>query len=123
QEHGAVHRHETEREWPASPDRIGTSYPRTRRFAEGSQRSRARASWCGIMVWIILEQLDRGMTWDEIVREWPGKVPKAGISEAIAISDLVVKHEPFKGPVRGGLFIASHDRTHYFCFSAARRDG
>src|SRR5262249_48084499 len=42
-------------------------------------------------------ELDRGLTWDEIVREWPGKVSKAAISEAIAISDLVVKHEPFKG--------------------------
>ena len=50
-----------------------------------------------IMVWIILEQLDRGMGWDEILREWPGKFPKAAISEAIAISDLVVKHEPFSG--------------------------
>ena len=49
------------------------------------------------MVWIILEQLARGMSWDEILREWPGKFPKAAISEAIAISDLVVKHEPFRG--------------------------
>jgi len=50
-----------------------------------------------IMVWIILEQLERGMTWDEIVREWPDKVSKTAIAEAIAISDLVVKHEPFTG--------------------------
>src|SRR5437870_8107849 len=50
-----------------------------------------------IMVWIVLDQLDRGLSWDEIVREWPGKVSKAAIFEAIAISDLVVKHEPFKG--------------------------
>jgi uncharacterized protein (DUF433 family) len=50
-----------------------------------------------IMVWIVLEQLDRGMSWDQVIREWPGKFPKAAISEAIAISDLVVKHEPFKG--------------------------
>lgn len=51
-----------------------------------------------IMVWIVLEQLEDGMTWDEIVREWPpNKVPKAAIAEAIAIADLVVKHEPFKG--------------------------
>ena len=50
-----------------------------------------------IMVWIILEQLARGMSWDDILREWPGKFPKAAISEAIAISDLVVKHEPFRG--------------------------
>ena len=49
------------------------------------------------MVWIVLEQLDRGLTWDEIVREWPRRVSKAAISECIAISDLVVKHEPFKG--------------------------
>lgn len=30
------------------------------------------------MVWIVLEQLEDGTTWDEIVREWPpNKVPKA----------------------------------------------
>ena len=50
-----------------------------------------------IMVWIVLEQLEDGMTWDEVVDEWGGKVPKRAIAEAIAISDLVVKHEPFKG--------------------------
>ena len=50
-----------------------------------------------IMVWIVLEQLGRGMTWDQIVGEWRGKVSKAAISEAIAIADLVVKHEPFTG--------------------------
>jgi hypothetical protein len=48
------------------------------------------------MVWIVLEQLEEGMRWDEIVREWDGKVPKDAIAEAIAIVDLVVKHEPFK---------------------------
>lgn len=50
-----------------------------------------------IMVWVVLEQLDRGLTWAEIVREWDGKVPEAAIGEAIAIADLVVKHEPFRG--------------------------
>ena len=50
-----------------------------------------------IMVWIVLEQLDRGLTWDEILREWPGKFPRAAIAEAIAIADLVVKHQPFRG--------------------------
>ncbi len=50
-----------------------------------------------IMVWIVLEQLDRGLTWQEIVREWNGRVSEEAISEAIAIADLVVKHEPFKG--------------------------
>jgi uncharacterized protein (DUF433 family) len=50
-----------------------------------------------ILVWVVLEQLEAGMTWDEIVAEWPRKVSKGAIAEAIAISDLVVKHEPFKG--------------------------
>ena len=50
-----------------------------------------------IMVWLVLEQLEDGMSWNEVVAEWGGKVPKRAIAEAIAISDLVVKHEPFKG--------------------------
>ena len=49
------------------------------------------------MVWLVLDQLERGLTWDEIEDEWPGKVSKDAIAEAIAIADLVVKHEPFKG--------------------------
>ena len=49
------------------------------------------------MVWIVLEQLDRGLAWEEIVREWDGRVPEEAIGEAIAIADLVVQHEPFKG--------------------------
>lgn len=49
------------------------------------------------MVWIVLERLDRGMTWNEIVREWRGKVGEEAIAEAIAIADLVVKHKPFRG--------------------------
>ena len=50
-----------------------------------------------IMVWIVLEQLERGLSWTKIVREWDGKVSEEAIGEAIAIADLVVKHEPFKG--------------------------
>jgi uncharacterized protein (DUF433 family) len=50
-----------------------------------------------VMVWIVLEQLEDGLTWDEIVREWDGKVSQEAVAEAIAIADLVVKHEPFKG--------------------------
>jgi uncharacterized protein (DUF433 family) len=50
-----------------------------------------------IMVWIILEQLERGLTWGEITREWDGRVTEEAIAEAIAIADLVVKHEPFRG--------------------------
>jgi uncharacterized protein (DUF433 family) len=50
-----------------------------------------------IMVWIVLDQVDRGLTWQEIVGEWDGRVTEEGISEAIGIAHLVVKHEPFKG--------------------------
>ena len=49
------------------------------------------------MVWIVLEQLEGGMTWDQIVGQWDGKVTKDAVAEAIAIADLVVKHEPFLG--------------------------
>ena len=44
-----------------------------------------------IIVWIVLEQLEDGLTWAEIVREWRGNVKEP------AIADLVVKHEPFGG--------------------------
>src|SRR5207249_9896665 len=50
-----------------------------------------------IMVWIILEQLEEGLSWEEIAREWDGRVSEEAIGEAIAIAPLVVKHEPFKG--------------------------
>jgi uncharacterized protein (DUF433 family) len=50
-----------------------------------------------IMVWIVLEQLEDGLTWEAVTREWDGKVGDEAIAEAIAIADLVVKHEPFKG--------------------------
>lgn len=50
-----------------------------------------------IMVWIVLEQLEDGMTWEDIMGEWNGMVSGDAIAEAIAISDFVVKHEPFKG--------------------------
>jgi uncharacterized protein (DUF433 family) len=50
-----------------------------------------------IMVWIVLEQLERGLTWAEISREWDGRVSDEAIAEAIAIADFVVKHEPFRG--------------------------
>lgn len=49
-----------------------------------------------ILVWVVLDQLERGLTWDEIVREWDGKISKDAISEAIAVAHLVVKHEPFR---------------------------
>ena len=50
-----------------------------------------------IMVWIVLEQLERGLTWKQVSWEWDGKVGDEAIAEAIAIAHLVVKHEPFRG--------------------------
>lgn len=50
-----------------------------------------------IMVWIVLEQLDEGLSWDQIVRQWDGKVSKDAIAETIAIAHLIVKHKPFTG--------------------------
>jgi len=50
-----------------------------------------------IMVWLVLEQLEEGLSWEEIAREWSGRVSEEAIGEAIAIADLVVKHEPFHG--------------------------
>ncbi len=50
-----------------------------------------------IMVWIVLEQLERGLTWAEVSREWNGRVVEAAIAEAIAIAPQVEKHEPFRG--------------------------
>ena len=31
------------------------------------------------------------------MREWDGRVSEEAIAEAIAIADVVVKHEPFRG--------------------------
>ncbi len=50
-----------------------------------------------IMVWLVLEQLEDGLSWDEVTREWDGRVSGEAIGEAIAIAPLVIKHEPFKG--------------------------
>ena len=50
-----------------------------------------------IMVWIVLEQLEEGLSWEKIESEWDGRVCADAIAEAIAIADLVVKHEPFRG--------------------------
>ena len=80
--------------------------PENRRPIELGRHIVADSGICGgqptfkgtrIMVWIVLEQLEDGMSWDEIVGEWSGKVGKEGIAEAIAIAGLVVKHKPFRG--------------------------
>jgi uncharacterized protein (DUF433 family) len=49
------------------------------------------------MVWIVLEQLEEGLTWQEIATQWNGKVNQEAIAEAISIANLVKKHRPFKG--------------------------
>ena len=49
------------------------------------------------MVWIILEQLEDGMSWDEVIGEWEGKIGKPAIAEDISIASLVEKHKPFRG--------------------------
>ena len=49
------------------------------------------------MVWIVLEQLEEGMTWAEVMGEWNGKVTEEASAESIALAELVVKHEPFRG--------------------------
>ena len=50
-----------------------------------------------IMAWIVLEQIERGMTWDEIAGEWDGQVSRPAIAETMALSHLIRKGEPFQG--------------------------
>ena len=45
-----------------------------------------------VMVWIVLEQVARGMDWDEIVKEWRGRVPPQAVAEAVRLAS-----EAFKG--------------------------
>src|ERR1017187_9947861 len=78
----------------------------TRRRIELGRHLVADSKICGgqptfkgtrIMVWLFFEQLDRGLAVPEIVREWDARVSEEAIGEAIAIADVVVKHEPFRG--------------------------
>ena len=57
-----------------------------------------------IMAWIVLEQIERGLTWDEISSEWDGQVSRPAIAETMALSHLIRKGEPFHG------FHAGHRR-------------
>jgi uncharacterized protein (DUF433 family) len=50
-----------------------------------------------IMAWIVLEQIERGMTWDQIQQEWEGRVSHPAIAETLALSHLIRKGEPFQG--------------------------
>ena len=42
-----------------------------------------------IMVWQVLNQIARGMSWDEIVYQWRGSVSKKAIAEAIELAQKV----------------------------------
>jgi uncharacterized protein (DUF433 family) len=50
-----------------------------------------------VLAWVVLEQIERGMTWDKIADEWDGKVSRPAIAETIALSHLIGKGEPFQG--------------------------
>ena len=50
-----------------------------------------------IMAWVILEQIERGMTWDDIADEWDGLVSRPAIAETMALSHLIRKGESFRG--------------------------
>src|SRR5207247_5642116 len=50
-----------------------------------------------IMAWQILEEVERGETWNEITREWDGRVSHLAIAETIALSHLIEKDKPFQG--------------------------
>ena len=39
-----------------------------------------------IMVWQVLKQVARGMSWDDITAEWRGSVNKEAIAEAVALA-------------------------------------
>lgn len=43
------------------------------------------------MVWIVLAQISRGMEWDEIVKEWRGRVPRDAVAEAVHLASEVFK--------------------------------
>jgi uncharacterized protein (DUF433 family) len=44
-----------------------------------------------VMVWQVLKQVARGMSWDDIVAEWNGSVSKEAIAEALEIA-----HQTFR---------------------------
>ena len=50
-----------------------------------------------VLVWVVLEQLADGMSWDAIVKEWRGRVPKAAIAEAAALASELVKQRGYRG--------------------------
>ena len=47
----------------------------------------------------VLDQVARGMDWDEIGREWNGSVSRAAIAEAVAMAREALLKEPAR-PIR-----------------------
>jgi uncharacterized protein (DUF433 family) len=46
-----------------------------------------------VMVWVVLEQVARGMDWDAIVKEWRGRVPREAIGEAVRLAGGLFRTE------------------------------
>ena len=46
-----------------------------------------------IMVWQILDELARGMTAEEIVKAWAGRVPRAAIAERVQLARCSLLNE------------------------------
>ena len=52
-----------------------------------------------IMVWQVLNMLERGMDWDGIVEKWEGSITKEAIAEAIEVaSNALIEHETRRLP-------------------------
>lgn len=52
-----------------------------------------------IMVWQVLEMVADGEDWDEIIKEWNGKVTKEAIAEAVLVaSKALLAHETQRLP-------------------------
>ena len=46
-----------------------------------------------IMVWQVLEMVAEGVSWDAIMAQWPGSVPREAIAEAVELVELLEKLE------------------------------
>jgi uncharacterized protein (DUF433 family) len=42
-----------------------------------------------IMVWQVLEMVAEGMGWDDIVKEWDGRIAKEAIAEAVSLASKI----------------------------------
>ena len=54
-----------------------------------------------IMVWQILKQVAKGISWDDIVQRWGGDVSKEAIAEAVALAERIFEDHALEyGEVR-----------------------